>query len=139
MFMMNCNADANWMATATARLGYAWERVLLYFKGGGAWTEEHFSATCNNGPLNATIIASRFATFCTNPAGVASNGLTASAQRGGWVVGFGTEFALDRNWSIKAETDYISFGDSNVIASDGSILKVGMHLWEEKIGVNYRF
>src|SRR3984957_14052091 len=26
-----------WLTTATGRLGYAWDRVLLYGKGGGAW------------------------------------------------------------------------------------------------------
>ncbi len=44
-----------------------------------------------------------------------------------------------RNWSAKTETDYISFGDTSVSASDGSALNVGMHLWETTIGVNYRF
>ena len=53
--------------------------------------------------------------------------------------GYGVEFALTRNWSAKAETDYISFGDSSVSASDGSALNVGMHLWETTIGLNYRF
>jgi opacity protein-like surface antigen len=55
------------------------------------------------------------------------------------VIGYGTEFALTRNWSAKAETEYLSFADKNVIASDGSLLNVGMHVWETKIGVNYRF
>jgi outer membrane autotransporter protein len=131
MFQMTCNAKADWIATATARVGYAWDRALFYVKGGGAWTDEKFSATCN-------LSLQAFPT-CTNPAGVDSNGLTANTSRGGWVLGWGTEFALSRNWSAKAETDYISFGDSNVTASDGSPLKVGMHFWEEKIGVNYRF
>jgi hypothetical protein len=27
----------NWMATATARAGYAWGRTLHYVKGGAAW------------------------------------------------------------------------------------------------------
>jgi opacity protein-like surface antigen len=54
-------------------------------------------------------------------------------------VGWGTEYALTAHWSATAEADYIGFGDRNVVASDGSVLKVGMHLWEEKIGVNYRF
>ena len=29
--------DARWLSTATGKLGYAWDRVLLYAKGGGAW------------------------------------------------------------------------------------------------------
>jgi opacity protein-like surface antigen len=63
---------------------------------------------------------------------------TSFACRGGWVLGFGAEFALTGNWSARAETDYIGFGDTNVTASDGSALRVGMHVWEEKIGLNYR-
>ena len=30
-------ADARWLSTATGKVGYAWDRVLLYAKGGGAW------------------------------------------------------------------------------------------------------
>jgi outer membrane autotransporter protein len=136
MFQMSCNAKADWLATATARLGYTWDRALFYVKGGGAWTDERFSATCNT----ASVTPPDFSNFhCTNPAGATSNGFTADPNRTGWVLGFGTEFAFTRNWSAKAETDYISFGDTNVTASDGSQLRVGMHVWEEKIGVNYRF
>jgi opacity protein-like surface antigen len=134
MFQMTCDAKASWIATVAARVGYTWERALFFVKGGGAWTDEKFSATCNT--AQATPFA---APSCTNPGGATSTGFTASTNRGGWVLGFGTEFALTRNWSIKAETDYISFGDTNVTASDGSPLRVGMHVWEEKIGVNYRF
>jgi outer membrane autotransporter protein len=129
MFQMTCNAWTHWMATAAARVGYTWDRVLFFVKGGGAWTDEHFSATCN--------FTSGFG--CRNPAGLNSNGFTVSANRGGWVIGFGSEFALTRNWFAKAEADYISFGDQNVTASDGSPLRVGTHAWQEKIGVNYKF
>jgi outer membrane autotransporter protein len=135
MFQMTCDAKADWLATATARLGYTWERALFYVKGGGAWTDEQFSATCNTASASPASIS--FA--CRNPAGTLSNGFTADTHRTGWVLGFGTEFAFTRNWSAKAETDYVSFGDTNVTASDGSPLRVGMHFWEEKIGVNYRF
>jgi opacity protein-like surface antigen len=138
MFQMTCNAWADWVATATARAGYTWDRALFYVKGGGAWTNEQFSATCNLGPLNAYNLAAGFGT-CGNPAGTFSNGLTASSGRGGWTAGFGSEFALTPNWSAKAEADYVGFGDTTLAASDGSALKVGMHYWEEKIGLNYRF
>jgi opacity protein-like surface antigen len=134
MLLTTCNASANWIATATARLGYTWERALFYVKGGGAWTNERFTASCNN------VSGPNFASFpCTNPAGFITTGFSANQGRGGWTVGYGTEFALTGNWSAVAETDYTSFGDNNVIASDGSALNVGMHLWETKVGVNYRF
>jgi opacity protein-like surface antigen len=130
MFQMTCNASADWLATATARVGYTWDRVLLYVKGGGAFTDGSFSATCNDPSAHFG---------CTNPADAPTNGFMASADRVGWVIGYGTQFALSRNWSARAETDYVSFGDSSVTASDGSLLKIGMHLWETKIGLNYRF
>jgi opacity protein-like surface antigen len=131
MLLTTCNASASWIATATARLGYTWERALFYVKGGGAWTNERFTASCNN--------VSGAGLPCTNPAGFITSGFSANQSRGGWTVGYGTEFALTGHWSAVAETDYTSFGDNNVIASDGSALKVGMRLWETKVGVNYRF
>jgi opacity protein-like surface antigen len=136
MFQMTCNAWANWIAEATARIGFTWDRALFYVRGGGAWTTEHFSATCNLGPNNGLMPVGQ---NCTNPARAFSSGLAADINRGGWVVGWGTEFALTRNWSAKAETSYLSFADKNVIASDGSPLNLGMHIWETKVGVNYRF
>jgi outer membrane autotransporter protein len=136
MFQMTCNAWANWIAEATARIGFTWDRALFYVKGGGAWTTENFSATCNLGPIQGQLPTGE---NCVNPARNLSNGLSASSGRGGLLVGWGTEFALTRNWSAKAETSYLSFGDKNVFASDSSPLNVGMHIWETKIGVNYRF
>jgi outer membrane autotransporter protein len=151
MFQMTCNAKIDWVATAAARAGFTWDRALFFVKGGGAWTHEQFSATCNTASVTPPINPS-FVGNCTNPAGAGvqnqngvnvfgptSTGFSAGTTRTGWVLGFGTEFAFSRNWSARAETDYISFGDTNVTASDGSALRVGMHFWEEKIGLNYRF
>jgi hypothetical protein len=58
-------ALSNGFAASTNRGGW----VIGYVKGGGAWTHEEFSATCNNGPQNAIIFAGGFPVFCTNPAG----------------------------------------------------------------------
>jgi opacity protein-like surface antigen len=141
MFDMTCNAWANWLVTATAKLGYAWDRALFYAKLGGAWTNEKASATCNFGVFNATIAGGvgNSGFHCTNAAGANSNGFIASQQRFGWALGWGTEYALTEHWSAKGEADYISFADRNTTATDGTVVKLGMHLWEEKIGVNYRF
>jgi opacity protein-like surface antigen len=137
MFQMTCNAWADWMATATARVGYAWERVLLYVKAGGAWTNQQVAATCNESAI--LLVASAPFQSCSNPAGILSAGFGGSKTISGWTVGYGTEFALTRNWSVRAEYNYISFGDRNVVASDGSLLNIGMHVSEAKVGVNYRF
>jgi opacity protein-like surface antigen len=135
MFELTCNASVNWMATAAVRTGFTWERPLFYAKAGGALTDEEFSATCN-----MTIIGLP----CTNatPVGrgfMPTNGFTAKALGGGWLTGFGTEFALTRNWSARAEYDYISLGNKSMTASDGTALIVGMHFYKAKVGLNYRF
>ena len=31
------NTNNQWLTTVTGKLGYAWDRVLVYGKGGGAW------------------------------------------------------------------------------------------------------
>jgi opacity protein-like surface antigen len=32
--------DINWFGSVTGRLGYAWDRTMVYFKGGFAWADE---------------------------------------------------------------------------------------------------
>jgi opacity protein-like surface antigen len=35
------------------------------------------------------------------------------------MIGYGTEFDLGRNWSAKAEYDYIDFGSRTALGTDG--------------------
>jgi opacity protein-like surface antigen len=151
LFEMTCNAQQSWVASITPRIGYAWDRALFYLKGGASFTHEQFAATCNFGPLNGVFTIQPPDVFvgqeCThavanvdtsNLSGL-SNGFTASDSRVGWTIGYGVEFALTRNWSARAETDYVDFGSHTLIASDGTPVNVGMHMWQAKLGVNYRF
>jgi opacity protein-like surface antigen len=131
--LTTCNAVDHWIGTATARLGYTWERALFYVKGGGAWTNERFYTSCNNGP--GTVLGLN----CTNQFGVNTTGATGSVSVGGWTIGYGSEYALTSTWSAVAETDYTSFADRNVTMSDGSVISGGLHFWETKVGLNYRF
>jgi opacity protein-like surface antigen len=123
----DCADRADFLATATARLGYAWGRALYYAKAGGAWTHETFTVTCNN----------LFSVCLGGPAAGAQS--TASDDRAGWTIGYGVEFALTPNWSAKGEVNYIDFGNRNITAQDGTVLNAGMRITEGKIGVNYRF
>jgi hypothetical protein len=40
--------------------------------------------------------------------------------------------------TAKGEVDYIGFGRKNLTTSDGTAVNAGMHIWEAKVGVNYR-
>jgi outer membrane immunogenic protein len=77
------------LASATGRVGYAWDRYLGYVKGGGAWENENYSTT-----FTATG-----ATFST-----------ASETRTGWTVGVGGEYAFTDWLTGFAEYDYYGFG-----------------------------
>ena len=49
---LNCQNVVNWMATAAARVGYAWGRTLFYVKAGGAWADDTVNVSCIFGPVN---------------------------------------------------------------------------------------
>jgi opacity protein-like surface antigen len=71
---------------------------------------------------------------------VLTNGFSASENRFGALAGVGFEFGFTRQWSAKAEVNYIWFGeDDEVTASDGTRLKIGADIVQAKVGVNYRF
>ena len=59
--------------------------------------------------------------------------------RTGWTLGYGTEFDLGKNWSAKAEWDYLSFGRHTAVATDGTVMTDKSWVSQVKIGVNYKF
>ena len=108
----------SWMATATARVGYAMGRTLFYGKAGAASKTAGFRRPASP-PRRA---ASWGPNLCANQAGaVFANGTgfgTSSTARPDHR--YGAEFHLGNNWSAKAEYDYISFGRHMALASDGT-------------------
>jgi opacity protein-like surface antigen len=143
LFAVTCNAAQSWVASITPRLGYSWDRELFYVKGGLALTRESSVATCDFGPRSGVLTLFGFPGQACAPVSPTSflsttNGFSESNSRAGWTLGYGVQFALTRNWSAKAETDYFDFGNRTLIASDGTPLNVGMHGWQVKVGVNYR-
>jgi opacity protein-like surface antigen len=144
LFNATCHDDLDWLATVTGRAGYAWGRALYYLKAGAAWTHEEFSVTCNPGPsnipfpLNVGVPGVAPGQLCATPGG-SLNTISASDNRVGWTAGFGAEFALTNNWSVKSETNYFGFGTRGLTLSDGTFVNSKLNFWESKIGVNYRF
>ena len=89
-----------WLTTATGRVGYAWDRVLFYGKGGGAWV-------AGAGSTGMTV-------------GGAPVALTGSGNTDfGWTAGFGLEWAFLDNWSLSAEYDYIGLNNQTLTAPAG--------------------
>ena len=124
----------NWQATLTGRVGFSLGRTLIYGKGGVAFEDSSLNVACVFGPTVGGGV-------CLNQALAVTNGFsTPSYTRVGWTIGYGTEFDLGKNWSAKAEYDYLSFGSRTARANDGTtFLTDRSDISQVKVGVNYRF
>jgi len=88
----------DFLTSATARVGFAWDHWLLYAKGGGAAAGDRYSAIGVSG-------------------GTAFD-LEGLETRFGWTAGGGIEWAFCRGWSVKLEYDYYGFGSRSVTFID---------------------
>ena len=106
------------LADLSGRLGFAWNRLLLYGKGGAAFTHNSFSYIGG---------------------GLAGSGVDTPI---GGIVGAGVAFAFTPNWSAFVEYDHYFFG-SETVALDfpGGFapVTVGQSMDAVKAGVDYRF
>jgi len=129
---LQLSSKLNRFATATGRIGYAFDRVLLYVKGGAAWA--HFDHEVDQSNLTGPFV----------PVVGASQNVT------GFVVGGGFEVAFLPNWSFKAEYNYLDFGTNGVVQNCIGALCAGggltsltfdikQNIQTFMVGLNYRF
>jgi outer membrane immunogenic protein len=88
-----------WLTTVTGRLGYAWDRLLLYAKGGGAW------------------VGSNSPTFTVDGAPVT---ISTSNSNWTWTAGLGAEWAFWGNWSARLEYDFVGLSSQSFCNSNGT-------------------
>lgn len=117
----------------TGRLGYAWDRVLVYGKAGAGFANVNSSfvdacttGACGGGTLNAGR----------------------SSDRAFWVAGGGIEYAFDQNWSVKGEYLYLGLRENYAVCGPGGAAATGSTfcgtssvdgIHTAKVGLNYRF
>jgi opacity protein-like surface antigen len=126
-FFHNCEINSNWLSTATARVGYAyWDRLLTYVKAGAAIAHDRADVVCDTGSKATTVALDG----CPSQSD--------SKTRAGWTVGWGTEFGLTQNLSVKTETMYFDLGTDryNVAGTPIDIQKNG---FISTVGLHYRF
>jgi outer membrane immunogenic protein len=115
------NTNVDWTSTVTGRVGAAFDRLLVYGKGGLALANDQSSFTDLGGNTS-------------------NNG---SLTRTGWTVGAGLEYGFARNWSAKVEYDYLGFGNQTMNFSTplaGNVSpNANLNVQEVKAGVNFRF
>jgi len=116
------NTEADILGSIAGRIGWAFDRTLLFVKGGAAFTHERQWIATTGG---TTFDMDR-------------------DLRWGWLVGGGLEYAFAPNWSGKIEYNYMNFGTADISlcavptgACFSDQIKQDMHV--VKVGVNYRW
>jgi outer membrane immunogenic protein len=117
----NLAAKTEWLATVTGRLGYSWDRWMIYGVGGGAWARDQYDLTFTG----------------------VSGGFQGRETRSGWVAGAGIEWAMINNWSVKVEYNHYDFGTKTVELTEPTSSPIPMDIKQRvdavKVGVNFRF
>ena len=114
----------DWQASVRARLGYAWDRWMLYATGGIAWAN-----------LNADAVL------------VGVGAFSADKTISGWTVGGGFEYAFNNNLSLGIEYRYTKFDNENfglgaipfAVGSSGLLLNSDLQTSEVTARLNWRF
>ncbi len=114
------STDTQWTSTVTGRIGAAFDRLLVYGKGGVAFA--HDKNTLTDLSLNTS---------------------SATLTRTGWTAGAGLEYALNRNWSVRVEYDYLGFGSKALNFATPTLGAVtptaSSNIQEIKAGLNFKF
>jgi outer membrane immunogenic protein len=128
----------DWYGMATGRLGYAWNRILLYVKGGAAFV-----------PVQPSVVDACLTPGCGNWVVSATSDRSVVTT---WTIGGGLEWAFAANWSVKAEYMFIGLDDTRTscgvaTVASGAAVPGGPFCFNQhldgintaKVGVNYRF
>ncbi|MBI4724898.1 MAG: porin family protein, partial [Rhodomicrobium sp.] len=89
--------DLDFFGTVRGRIGYTFDRALVYFTGGFAYGKVSNNAFLTNGVASATLHGT-------------------DAQKG-YALGGGVEYKINPAWSLKGEYQYINFGDQSISGS----------------------
>jgi outer membrane immunogenic protein len=113
----HCVTNLHWLGTDRVRLGYAWDRLLVYGTAGVAY-----------GNVGGTIAVPGF--------------LTGDRTHSGFTFGGGVEWAFAPNWSAKAEYLRADLGNNVTYGTIGTTPNERVSLKSldiVRIGLNYRF
>ncbi len=132
------------IGTIRARIGYTFDKALVYFTGGGV-----FAGSSGNGTVSYTPTGAAAPTALWT----GSN----SGTRTGWTLGGGVEYKLTPKWSVKAEDLFMNTGNVSApnvctdtvaggMVCSGSFSNVTFHTAGNagnvnvfRVGVNYLF
>jgi outer membrane autotransporter protein len=126
-FFFNCEMDLNWLSMTTARVGYAhWDRLLVYVMGGAAIAQDQANFVCST-KSQPTIVPL-----------VGCPSRSDSKTKVGWTVGWGSEFGLTPNVSVKSETLYFNLGTDRYNMA-GILADIQRYGFISTMGLHFRF
>ncbi len=120
--------DLDYLGTVRARLGVAFDRLLVYATGGLAFGDVSYEAS-----------------FFNSPGALQFSGRESDVETG-YAVGGGVEYAFTNNLTLKAEYLYYDLGDKDVVVN--AIPGVGLNSYTSnfetnghiaRVGVNFKF
>ena len=144
----NFSIQRDWQASLRGRVGYAWDRFMVYGTGGIAFT----SLRTGSAFTYAATIGPALAPFpLAPPQNFSAQGGGAREDFVGVTIGGGAEYALTNNISIGGEYRYTDFGKRNltlgvqpaagVLLPDATPIQTTVHLFSHQAmaKLNYRF
>jgi outer membrane immunogenic protein len=112
--------ETQWTSTVAGRVGAAFNRLLIYGKGGAAFARDRSTFT-----------------------DLAGNSAASAFTRTGWIAGVGLEYGITQSWSAKIEYDYLSFGSRPLNFTTATptayASSATLNAQEIKAGINFRF
>lgn len=127
----SAGSKIDWFATARGRIGYAWDRVMIYATGGYAYADVETSAALVVAPgvlIPGVAVLPGFA--------LAGD---VDTSHNGWVAGGGVEYAFTNNLTFKAEYQYLDFERRNIATGLGSFVNVKPTVHTVRGGLNWKF
>jgi outer membrane immunogenic protein len=126
------DAKIDWFGTVRGRVGYGWDRFLIFATGGLAYGEVKIAGTATESGVSIGGPFSSTASF------------GGSKVNAGWTLGGGVEAALVDGWSVKAEYLYLDLGSLDTASAGpfGSETVTTHTRFTDnivRVGVNYRF
>ncbi len=109
------------LGTVRGRIGYAFDRALVYATGGFAFGHvENATAILRGDPAYYNV--------------------SISGTQTGWTVGGGLEYAVTNNWTVRAETLYVDLGTKTTGVNDcGCTFGFKNTYTLGRFGLNYKF
>lgn len=113
------NARMPWLGTVRGRIGWAFDRTLVYGTGGAAFAQLKDEYVSPLFPFTAS----------------------SSSTVTGWTAGGGVEYAFANHWTAKAEYLHVGFPDRTAADSAGSgyVFNFKDSLDVGRVGINYKF